>query len=50
MLMTVKNGRKNACDRIEIVCFDVDIIVKRNNVLRTGSSLKRLEILSPDKH
>ena len=32
-LMTVINGRKIACVRIEIVCFDVGIIAKRNVVL-----------------
>ena len=32
-LMTVINGRNVAHDRIEIVCFDVDIIAKRNVVL-----------------
>ena len=30
--MTVKNGRKLACDQIEVVCFGVDIIAKRNVV------------------
>ena len=42
--MTVINGSKIACDRIEIVCFDVDIIAKRKLVLLTGSSFKGLEI------
>ena len=38
------NGRKNACDRIENVCFNVGLIAKENAVLWTGSSFKRLEI------
>ena len=48
--MNVMNGRKIACDRIENVCFDVGLIAKGNSVLLTGSSFKRLEILSADKH
>ena len=47
--MNVMNGRKIACDRIGNVCFDVRLIAK-NDVLWTGSSFKRLEIQSADKH
>ena len=48
--MTVINVGKLACDQIEIVCFGVDIIAKRNVVILAESSFKLLEIQSPDKH
>ena len=48
--MNVMNGRKNPCDRIENVCFDVRLIAKGNSILWIGSSFKRLEISRADKH
>ena len=38
------NSCKDACYQNPNVCFDLDFIAKKNDILQTGSSYKRNEI------
>ena len=44
------NGSKVACYHNLNVCFDLEFIAKRNAFLRTGSSERRSEIRTAEKH